>query len=102
MTGKERDIFNRLRNDAGARVELWQQIVKNSAAMKKLVSEMDAYDKIHLMKAPLTLIHGSGDNVIPPSESLNLHYRMRELGKKSRLVVTPLISHGDILYPFRS
>ena len=95
MAAEDVDIFSRLRTDAAARMEMWRSIMENSPAMKKLVFDMDAYERIHLLKAPITFIHGSGDNVIDPSESENLHNRMKELGLKSRLVVTPLISHGD-------
>ncbi|HQI21205.1 MAG TPA: alpha/beta hydrolase, partial [Leptospiraceae bacterium] len=44
---------------------------------------------------PVCLIHGCDDNVVPASESRQLHEKFQLLGATSRLILTPLISHGD-------
>ncbi|WP_207796216.1 hypothetical protein [Leptospira ellisii] len=47
----------------------------------------------------MALIHGVSDNVVPASESGLILERLRERDvpeDRSKLVLTPLISHGDI------
>ena len=49
-----------------------------------------------LTRAPVYLLHGSDDNVIPSSESVELERRLRESGNADvRLLLTPLLSHAD-------
>jgi len=43
-----------------------------------------------------SLIHGAGDRVIPFDESIKVYNRLVLRGKKLRLLITPLISHGDV------
>jgi pimeloyl-ACP methyl ester carboxylesterase len=65
------------------------------AGPSPLLDALDATAAIPHLPAPLTLVHGTDDDVIPPSESRDLAARCAALGLPVRLVITPLISHGD-------
>jgi pimeloyl-ACP methyl ester carboxylesterase len=45
---------------------------------------------------PVVLLHGRDDRVIPAEQSRSLHRKVRALGGASTLVITPLLSHGDL------
>lgn len=45
---------------------------------------------------PVILLHGRDDRVIPAEQSRSLHRRIRAHGGSSTLVITPLLSHGDL------
>lgn len=47
------------------------------------------------IRAAITLIHGADDPVIPQEQSRSLHAELLAEGQRSRLLITPLISHGD-------
>ncbi|MEO0594210.1 MAG: prolyl oligopeptidase family serine peptidase [Myxococcota bacterium] len=47
------------------------------------------------IRVPVTLLHGSGDDVIPPEESVALCQVLERHGVDVHLNVSPLISHGD-------
>ena len=59
------------------------------------LAALDATAALPHLSAPLTLVHGRDDRVIPATESAALHALGRRLGRADRLVVTPLVSHGD-------
>ena len=91
MTREDRELFERLRNEPALRLEHLERI------LPKMTDVIDAFSivtQIDGMRAAVTLIHGEGDLVIPPSESRFLHERFTELGVTSRLEITPLVSHG--------
>lgn len=46
------------------------------------------------LRARICLLHGAGDRVIPPSESVQLHALLRAAGRESWLALTSLIGHG--------
>ena len=48
-----------------------------------------------LPSAPVFLLHGRGDTVIPASEARSLANRLRAAGTPTRLLVSGLISHAD-------
>lgn len=47
------------------------------------------------LQAPVFLLHGEDDRVVPSSESRVLAEHLRRAGVDVDLVVTPLLSHGD-------
>jgi dipeptidyl aminopeptidase/acylaminoacyl peptidase len=49
--------------------------------------------------APVLLLHGADDNVIPAAESRWLGEHLRRLGTPARVLVTPLITHAEIDRP---
>jgi fermentation-respiration switch protein FrsA (DUF1100 family) len=46
--------------------------------------------------APVYLLHGAGDNVIPAAESLALARTLVARGTEAHALVTPLITHADV------
>lgn len=51
--------------------------------------------RAHDLSAPVVLLHGEGDRVMRPVESVTLHPELRARGQPSRRGVTPLLGHGD-------
>ena len=46
--------------------------------------------------APVYLLHGSGDNVIPATETIALAKSLGERGAVAQALVTPLITHAEV------
>lgn len=98
ISRENRDVFMKLQQDSVFRMDFW------SVIEKKLRRESDLFDKFHVfdyldsLACNTILIHGEKDNVIPSSESVNLHREILKRGRSSFLAVTPLISHGDTSY----
>jgi acetyl esterase/lipase len=46
--------------------------------------------------APVYLLHGSGDNVIPAAETMSLARNLTERGAYVHALVTPLITHAEV------
>ena len=49
-----------------------------------------------LPSAPVFLLHGTGDNVIPAAESVALARTLTERGGEVHALVTPLITHAEV------
>ena len=49
-----------------------------------------------LPSAPVFLLHGTGDNVIPAAESIALARTLTERGGEVHALVTPLITHAEV------
>ncbi|TAL35484.1 MAG: alpha/beta hydrolase [Spirochaetes bacterium] len=96
LNEEERIVFDRLIADPEFRMVQWDTIVKNSGKVKRLLRELSVVGKLKGLKASVALIHGAGDNVIPPEESQLLKESLAEHRVRSRLLITPLISHGDV------
>lgn len=85
--------FQRALKDSHYRQERWKELSVQPRATG-MMKEVNAIDYLENLKAPLLLLHGKGDDVIPAIESTRLYNRCLELGKKSHIVITELISHG--------
>jgi len=48
------------------------------------------------LRVPVALVHGASDRVVPPQESRDLHALLRAGGAPTRMVVTGLLTHGDV------
>lgn len=46
--------------------------------------------------APVYLLHGTGDNVIPAAETIALAKSLTERGVETHALVTPLITHAEV------
>ncbi len=92
MSRRERVIFDRVLTDPEYRRKLLVKIIRKDKPV------IDAFTpRLHLdgILAPITLIHGKDDNVIPAAESEQLRDELTRRGMPVYLEVTPLISHGD-------
>lgn len=47
------------------------------------------------LRCPVVLVHGVHDEVIPPEQSELLASLLTQAGRRNRLVLTPLVSHGN-------
>ncbi|XDD50620.1 alpha/beta hydrolase [Leptospira sp. WS92.C1] len=94
-----RELFFKLKDDREYRSEIWDRIVKNAGPFRSFLQDLQVYNRLQDLRAHVALIHGIADNVVPASESTLILERLRERDvpqERSRLVLTPLISHGDI------
>jgi pimeloyl-ACP methyl ester carboxylesterase len=89
-------MFTRLRTDASYRRHHWKMACSPSHGVGDILKRLSALSTISYMRAAVALVHGADDRVIPSSESVILHRRLRESNKRSRLSLTPVISHGDV------
>ncbi|MBI3395186.1 MAG: hypothetical protein HY042_05080, partial [Spirochaetia bacterium] len=94
LTKQERSIFAGIRDSREVRLSHFAKI-RTSRHFKTLEKNLAVDKRVRGMQAAVTLIHGIDDNVVPPSESEHLHKTFGTLGVRSKLTLTPLISHGD-------
>jgi pimeloyl-ACP methyl ester carboxylesterase len=71
---------------------LWQRL---HAALQERFAPLDPASRLADFRAPIVLIHGASDRVIPAEESRQLAQQARTIGHAVHLCVTPLLSHGD-------
>jgi pimeloyl-ACP methyl ester carboxylesterase len=90
-----RRMFIRLQREAAYRWYHWERICSPSNSVSGMLKRLSAVSTIDSLRAAVALVHGADDRVIPPSESVLLHRRLRACNKKSRLSLTMAISHGD-------
>jgi hypothetical protein len=90
-----RRMFARLQSETAYRWYHWKRICSPAKGVSGMLKRLSTLSTIDSLRAAVALVHGSGDRVIPSSESVILHRRLRECNKKSRLSLTPAISHGD-------
>jgi pimeloyl-ACP methyl ester carboxylesterase len=74
---------------SGIQPALLRSIQRNQAHL----AEMSPAGKLRGLQVPVMLLHGSADDIIPPSESLWL---AQEAPNVSHTLVTPLLSHVDL------
>ncbi|HNR89373.1 MAG TPA: alpha/beta hydrolase [Spirochaetota bacterium] len=89
----EQELFNKLKNEPHYRLYHWRRVT-DRATVRQAISRL-SLDSAGNLRAKVSLIHGEGDTVIPPTESVRLHERFKRMNVPSKLVLTPLISHGD-------
>ena len=81
-----------LLTDPQARTRYWEQV---DAGGLPEIAALNAIAHVGSLAAPVTLIHGIDDTVIPAEQSRLLHAAIAATGLPVELVVTPLLSHGD-------
>jgi pimeloyl-ACP methyl ester carboxylesterase len=91
---QSQEIWNKWNDSKDFRKEFIKSI-SNEKVLQNWKSEFDVFTKIKQIKTPITFIHGSKDDVIPKTESMQLHQERKALGLPSHLCITNLISHGD-------
>lgn len=91
---RERALFEQLRADPDFRAEMGARILAGVA--QGVFADVCPEDAAPRLRVPISLLHGAGDNVIPPGESATLHKVLQARGAPSRLIVTDLLTHGDV------
>ncbi|MFZ5628194.1 MAG: alpha/beta fold hydrolase [Spirochaetota bacterium] len=90
----ERKLVARIAEDTAFRIQLGGRL------LKVMQDTLDAYNVSEVagaIRAPVFLLHGAGDDVIPARESTELFPLLRE----ARLVVTPLMGHSHAAVSLR-
>ncbi|TGK08336.1 alpha/beta hydrolase [Leptospira selangorensis] len=94
ISAENKEVFFKLREDKSFREKIWKEIVANAGSQSSFLQELQVKDKLHLLDCHVSIVHGLGDNVVPAKEAVILKENLPR--KKSKLVLTPLISHGDV------
>lgn len=92
LSPEDRELVVALREDPATWRRLGAEVIARQGAV---FEALNVRDQASRLRVPTMLLHGSGDNVIPAEESRALHAAMVAAGAPSRLVVTPLLGHGD-------
>lgn len=92
MAPADRDLLRGLLDDVAFRRA---QVPAVLDAIPELVEQLDVARHSGGIRAPVLLLHGRDDPVIPARESEDLAAVLRRHGVPHRLVVTPFLSHGD-------
>ncbi len=92
----QKELFERLCSDTDFRVK---EILGSSDSFQDLIEELDVASHLGSYRAPTTLLHGNNDKVVSPEQSRILYKHLKSKGVDCRLVVSPLITHGQAHFP---
>ncbi len=90
-------FFCRLLEDAVFRHQVAQSALEEIDRREHWLTQFNLDKQFTNINFSISLIHGHHDQVIPSHESVFLHKRLGQLGKKSRLILTTLLDHGDFV-----
>jgi acetyl esterase/lipase len=96
LDGILRENVIRILSDPDYRRWHWTQFISRSKNVEEMMGKLSVIDHVEGLSAKVVFIHGEGDTVIPPSESEELHHQLKKRRIPTRLLITPLISHGDV------
>ena len=91
------NLFCRLLEDASFRHRLTQNALNEIDRREHWLTRFDLDKQLTHIDFSISLIHGYHDQVIPSHESVSLHDRLVRLGKRSHLILTTLLDHGDFV-----
>lgn len=97
LAAAKKKTLSRLLNDKKFREEFFEKFIQKEPKQLNLFNLIKNSRQI---QAEVFLLHGKNDHVIPPSESILLRDTMEARGQKVRLLITPLLSHGDTKLSF--
>ena len=87
-----RTLFEHVQTDTLEAVR--PQVLKMIEGNRESLEALSPAGKLHLVPAPVLLLHGSADSVIPPTE---LSWAQRELeGQEHHALITPLLDHVEV------
>ncbi|WP_039948346.1 alpha/beta hydrolase [Leptospira fainei] len=89
-----RKIFEELRDNPTYRQEVWRKILDNAGKKASFLKDLQVKDKLESISCPISIVHGLEDKVVPPAEAVIMAEALSS--KRVKLVLTPLISHGDV------
>lgn len=92
LPADERDLVRSLIDDPDARRALVTRVL---AARPRMLDVASVVDHVGGLRGAVTLIHGRDDRTLPADQSRRLHEAMRMADVRVRLLVTPLLTHGD-------
>lgn len=89
---RARNLVTTLLENAASRRYHFSRI---ETQLKPIADELDVVRHAGKIAAPVILLHGEEDRVIPATQSRLLHVAMRRAGRMSNLVVSPLLGHSN-------
>lgn len=89
---RARNLVTNLLENAASRRYHFSRI---EAQLKPIAEELDVIRHVGRIRAPVFLLHGEDDRVIPATQSRLLHVAMRRAGRPATLVVSPLLGHSN-------
>ncbi len=92
LNKKERNFVLKLKNNFDFRHQILARILKQEKKMKGMAFSLT--NCLDHLQAPISLIHGKNDKVIPAQESINIARILKERSLPHHLYVSQLISHG--------
>ncbi len=93
LPAEERALLESVMERVESRLEHMERMI--AADHDQLLDRMSLPSIVERVNVPVTLLHGAGDDVIPPQESIRLAQLLERQGSDVHLNVSPLISHGD-------
>ncbi|HMU64783.1 MAG: hypothetical protein U1E82_02680 [Nitrosomonas sp.] len=90
-------FFCQLLEDTFFRRQVTQSALEEIDRREHWLNRFDLDQQLTHIDFSISLIHGYHDQVIPSHESIFLHKRLAQLGKKSHLILTSLLDHGDFV-----
>lgn len=94
-SARVRELFHKITADPVFRTELISLALETIDEKQNWKERFNLSDKISHIKAPITLIHGREDPVIPSSESVHLFQSLKDHNKVASLLITDLLDHGE-------
>ncbi len=98
LPADDRHTFERLRDDPEEGARLAARIATEHRAE---IDAFSALEELPYVAAPVVLVHGRQDRVIPPSESADAATLLDSYGVPCRHLATSLVDHGDLSSPVR-
>ncbi len=99
LSRRDAAMVRAILDDRGARRELAEAVL----ARRPLFCDFGSVvDHVGGVEAPVTLLHGQDDRTIPCDQSRRVHDAAIAAGRQSRLVTTPLLTHGDLQWSWRT
>ncbi|MEL6348751.1 MAG: alpha/beta hydrolase [Myxococcota bacterium] len=92
LTEADGRLLEAMLSSPQVRGDVWDTL---RAHIKGELRRLDTIPHLQGLRAPVTVIHGEGDDVIPPSEADALAEALDATGRLADKVITPLLSHGD-------
>ncbi len=92
LSQADREEAEKIIYDPLYRTRILKQVKGNTDELGKKLNIQQYLEGIN---APTLLLHGSHDNVIEPSQSVEVFHKMKKMKKNVRLLLTPFVSHGD-------
>jgi len=95
----DRSRFLELRDDVNARLAFADEVL---ARHGEAIDTLTVTSALERLEAPVALLHGANDPVIPSSESALIRDGLARKGKPVRMCTTRLLDHGNVTAKGRS
>lgn len=98
---ENKQLYLKLISDANYRRKLILSALRKIPDFERWKSRLDLAQHAHKISCKVSIIHGAGDEVIPPSQSVLFHSILKQTNAEVRLELTHLLDHGDVKISYR-